>query len=103
MHVMSRPSTTASTPAGSGPGATVGTANTTSVLRVMNQRAVYEQIRLLGPVSRPQVAKATGLSKPTVSLALADLERTGLVRVVGHRTGRAGRAALLYEIHPEAG
>jgi predicted NBD/HSP70 family sugar kinase len=73
------------------------------VLRVINERAVYEQIRLKGPVSRPEVAKATGLSKPTISLALADLEKVGLVRTVGHRTGGAGRAAVLYEMHPEAG
>jgi predicted NBD/HSP70 family sugar kinase len=73
------------------------------VLRVINERAVYERIRLFGPISRPEVAKATGLSKPTISLALADLVRTGLVRTVGHRTGGAGRAAVLYEIHPEAG
>jgi predicted NBD/HSP70 family sugar kinase len=69
----------------------------------MNERAVYERIRLLGPVSRPQLAAATGLSKPTISLALADLERAGLVLAVGHRTGTAGRAALLYKIRPEAG
>lgn len=79
------------------------TASTTSLLRIMNERAVYEQIRLLSPVSRPQLADATGLSKPTISLALADLERAMLVRPVGHRTGGAGRAALLYEIHPAAG
>ncbi|MCW2942725.1 MAG: hypothetical protein JWN00_5710 [Actinomycetia bacterium] len=79
------------------------TASTTSVLRVINERAVYEQIRLNGPVSRPEVAKATGLSKPTISLALADLERVGLVRTVGLRTGGAGRAAALYEIEPAAG
>ena len=79
------------------------TANTTSVLRIMNERAVYERIRVLGPVSRPQLAAATGLSKPTISLALADLERAGLVLSVGHRTGNAGRAALLYEISPGAG
>jgi predicted NBD/HSP70 family sugar kinase len=79
------------------------TASTTSVLRIINERAVYEQIRLHGPVSRPEVARATGLSKPTISLALADLEKVGLVRTVGHRTGGAGRAAALYEIHPGAG
>jgi predicted NBD/HSP70 family sugar kinase len=54
-------------------------------------------------VSRPQLATVTGLSKPTISLALASLERAGLVRSVGHRTGGAGRAAQLYEIRPEAG
>jgi predicted NBD/HSP70 family sugar kinase len=79
------------------------TASTTSVMRVMNERAVFERIRQLGPVSRPQLAEATGLSKPTISLALADLERCGLVRPVGQRTGNSGRAAQLYEMRPEAG
>jgi predicted NBD/HSP70 family sugar kinase len=79
------------------------TASTTTVMRLMNERAVFERIRLLGPVSRPQLAEATGLSKPTISLALTNLERCGLVRHVGHRTGSSGRAALLYEMRPEAG
>ena len=79
------------------------TASTTSLLRVINERVVFERIRELGPVSRPQLAQSTGLSKPTISLALADLERWGLVRAVGHRTGNTGRAALLYEMRPECG
>jgi predicted NBD/HSP70 family sugar kinase len=79
------------------------TANTTRLLRVINERAVFERIRQLGPVSRPQLAKETGLSKPTISLALADLERWGLVRAVGHRAGNTGRAARLYEMRPESG
>jgi predicted NBD/HSP70 family sugar kinase len=79
------------------------TASTTTVMRVMNERAVLERIRTLGPVSRPQLAEATGLSKPTISLALVDLERCGLVRHVGQRIGSSGRAALLYEMRPEAG
>src|SRR5262249_33906735 len=69
----------------------------------MNERAVFERIRQLGPVSRPQLAEATGLSKPTISLALADLERWKLVRPVGHRSGNTGRAAVLYEMRPDAG
>jgi len=79
------------------------TVSTTTAMRVMNERAVFERIRLLGPVSRPQLAEAMGLSKPTISLALANLERSGLVRHVGHSSGNSGRAALLYEMRPEAG
>jgi predicted NBD/HSP70 family sugar kinase len=79
------------------------TVSTTTVMRVMNERAVFERIRLLGPVSRPQLAEATGLSKPTISLALVNLERAGLVRHVGQSSGSSGRAALLYEMRPEAG
>ena len=78
-------------------------ASTTRLLRVINERAVFERIRQLGPVSRPQLAEATGLSKPTISLALADLERWKLVQAVGHRSGNSGRAAVLYVIRPEAG
>lgn len=79
------------------------TANTTAVVRIMNERAVYEQTRRLGPVSASQLVTATGLSKPTIGLALGSLERTGLVRHVGHRVGQVGRAPRLYEIRPEAG
>ena len=57
---------------------TTGTASTTSVLRVMNSRAVFAEVFRLGKASRPELAQTTGLSKPTVSLALTHLERAGL-------------------------
>jgi predicted NBD/HSP70 family sugar kinase len=78
-------------------------ANTTAVVRIMNERAVYEQTRQLGQVSASQLVSATGLSKPTIGLALGNLERSGLVRHVGHRVGQVGRAPRLYEVRPEAG
>jgi len=78
-------------------------AGTPSLLRAMNQRSALETIRLRGPVSRAEVARETGLSKPTVSLALAGLARAGLVREVGRTRGRKGPSAALYEINPEAG
>src|ERR1700753_567485 len=80
-----------------------GVANTTAVVRIMNERAVYEQTRQLGQVSASQLVTATGLSKPTIGLALGNLERSGLVRHVGHRVGQVGRAPRLYEVRPEAG
>ncbi|HEY3751621.1 MAG TPA: ROK family protein [Pseudonocardiaceae bacterium] len=80
-----------------------GVANTTAVVRIMNERAVYEQTRQLGQVSASQLVSATGLSKPTIGLALGNLERSGLVRHVGHRVGQVGRAPRLYEVRPEAG
>ncbi|MBE3007709.1 ROK family transcriptional regulator [Microbispora sp. NEAU-D428] len=64
---------------------------------------MFTEIFRLGKASRPELAQVTGLSKPTISMALADLERARLVRPVGLRTGGTGRAALLYEIRPEAG
>jgi predicted NBD/HSP70 family sugar kinase len=69
----------------------------------MNERLLLEQVRDDGPFSRAELARISGLSKPTVALALANLEHDGLVRVAGQRTGVRGPAAVLYEIRPEAG
>ncbi len=74
-----------------------------ALIRALNEQLLLEQIRLAGPCSRADLARASGLSKPTVSLALANLERAGLVRLAGQRTGLPGRSALLYEVRPEAG
>jgi predicted NBD/HSP70 family sugar kinase len=69
----------------------------------MNEQLLLRHIRELGPCSRAELARVSGLSKPTVSLALANVERSGLVREAGQRTGVPGRSAVLYEIRPEAG
>src|SRR5258705_2312731 len=69
----------------------------------MNEKAVLAEIFRRGKVSRPELAQATGLSKPTVGVALSNLERAGLLRQVGQRAGPAGRSALLYEVRPQAG
>jgi len=64
---------------------------------------VLERIRRSGPVSRAQIARETGLSKPTVSQALSTLERARLVREAGRTSGGKGPTALLYELNPAAG
>jgi predicted NBD/HSP70 family sugar kinase len=81
-------------------GITVGTP---SLLRAINERTVLEVIHRQGPVSRAQVARVSGLSKPTVSLALTGLLDAGLVREVGRSRGERGPSALLYELNPIAG
>jgi predicted NBD/HSP70 family sugar kinase len=73
------------------------------LIREMNEQLLLELIRGSGRLSRAELARISSLSKPTVSLALANLERAGLVRVAGVRTGVSGPAAILYEIRPEAG
>lgn len=78
-------------------------ATTTAVVRMINERAVYERIRSLRQASASQLVAATGLSKATIGLALANLERVGLIRNVGRRVGQVGRAPRLYEIRPDAG
>jgi len=73
------------------------------LLRAINERALLETLRRVGPSSRPQLARMAGLSKPTVSLALANLEGAGLVRPVGPASPSLGRTAMLYEVDPTAG
>lgn len=75
-----------------------------SLLRAINERALLEYLRTHKPTSRAQLARATRLSKPTVSQALASLEDAGLVRAVGQSmSSKGGRIAILYEPNPDAG
>src|SRR5256885_1845875 len=76
---------------------------TPALLRTLNQGALIQRLRDHGPLSRAQLARDTGLSKPTVSQALAELEAVGLVRAVGPAAPSRGRTALLYEPDPTAG
>src|SRR2546429_4886174 len=79
------------------------TAGTPSLLRAINERSVLDLIHHRGPLSRAQVARVSGLSKPTVSLALTGLLDSRLVREVGRSRGERGPSALLYELNPAAG
>src|SRR3977135_3289366 len=79
------------------------TVGTPSLLRAINERTVLELIHRQGPLSRAQAARVSGLSKPTVSLALTGLLEAGLVREVGRSRGERGPSALLYEINAAAG
>jgi predicted NBD/HSP70 family sugar kinase len=80
-----------------------GQAARPQLLRALNEQLLLQHIRQLGRCSRAELARLSGLSKPTVSLALANVERSGLVREAGQRTGVPGRSAVLYEVRPEAG
>lgn len=73
------------------------------LIRALNEQLLLDYIRGAGKVSRPDLAGMSRLSKPTVSLALANLERAGLIRTSGIKTGAPGRAPILYEVRPEAG
>src|SRR5258708_6300684 len=80
-----------------------GQAARPQLIRALNEQLLLSHIRQVGPCSRADLARISGLSKPTVSQALANVERSGLVRIAGQRTGVPGRSARLYEIRPDAG
>jgi predicted NBD/HSP70 family sugar kinase len=73
------------------------------LLKAINERTVLELIRRAGATSRAQIARDSGLSKPTVSLALTNLIEAGLVHQIGRSSGSKGPRALLYELDPGAG
>ena len=64
---------------------------------------MLECVRVAGPVSRAQIARDSGLSKPTVSQALTALVQAHLVREAGRSSGGKGPTAVLYELNPSAG
>jgi predicted NBD/HSP70 family sugar kinase len=74
-----------------------------SLLRELGEQAVLEVIFRQGPITRPEIAVATGLSKPTVSAAVNRLEQGGLVHAAGRRGGQRGRSPVAYGVSSRAG
>jgi predicted NBD/HSP70 family sugar kinase len=73
------------------------------LLRALNERRVLDVVRSAGAISRAEIARRSGLSKPTVSLALDGLLAARLVHHVGHSTGSKGPRAKLFELDPGSG
>src|SRR5919204_5552759 len=53
---------------------------TPPLLRDLNERTVLETIRDRAPISRAEISRRVGISKPTVSVTLESLLGAGLVR-----------------------
>jgi predicted NBD/HSP70 family sugar kinase len=53
---------------------------TPPLLKDLNERTVLEAIRASAPISRAEISRRVGISKPTVSQALQSLLAAGLVR-----------------------
>ena len=75
---------------------------TPPLLKRLNERTVLEAIRDGAPISRAEIARRVGISKPTVSLALDSLLAAGLVREAAPLTSRPTYGALFFEAVPEA-
>jgi predicted NBD/HSP70 family sugar kinase len=75
---------------------------TPQLLRHLNERTVLDAIRADAPISRAEISRRVGISKPTVSGALRSLLDTGLVRETENGTGRPGYGALFFEPVPDA-
>ncbi len=66
-------------------------------------RAVLRSVAASGPITRPQLSSMLALSKPTMSMAVAELSARGLVASQGHARGATGRTAIRYGLGPAAG
>jgi predicted NBD/HSP70 family sugar kinase len=74
-----------------------------TLLRELSEQAVLETIFREGPLTRPEIAARTGISKPTVSAVVDRLVRARLVQPAGERPGRRGRTPLAFTVNSAAG
>jgi predicted NBD/HSP70 family sugar kinase len=75
---------------------------TPTLLRDLNERTVLDTIRSGAPISRAEIARRSGISKPTVSLALQSLLGAELVRETAERPDGPGYGAVYFEPVAEA-
>jgi predicted NBD/HSP70 family sugar kinase len=76
---------------------------TAPMLKALNERTVFEAIRAAHPISRAEISRRVGISKPTVSAALTALLDSGLVRETGPGSEGPTYGALFFEPVSEAG
>ena len=75
---------------------------TPPLLRNLNERTVLEAIRDGAPISRAEISRRSGISKPTVSQALQSLLEANLVREASERPDGPGYGAVYFEPVPDA-
>jgi predicted NBD/HSP70 family sugar kinase/DNA-binding CsgD family transcriptional regulator len=75
---------------------------TPPLLKHLNERTVLELIRAGAPISRAEISRRAGISKPTVSIALRSLLEAGLVREASRGPDGPSYGALFFEPVPDA-
>ena len=75
---------------------------TPPLLKDLNERTVLEAIRAGSPISRAEISRRVGISKPTVSQALQSLLAAGLVREAKRADDGPSYGATFFEPVPEA-
>ena len=73
------------------------------LLRELSEQAILETIFREGPITRPEIAARTNISKPTVSAVVQRLVQAHLVEPTGERPGRRGRTPIAFTVNSTAG
>jgi predicted NBD/HSP70 family sugar kinase len=79
-----------------------GASATPPLLRDLNERTVLDAIHRHAPISRAEISRAVGISKPTVSVALQSLLDAGLVREAEAASDGPSYGATFFEPVPDA-
>lgn len=71
-----------------------------TLLRKLNERAIFEIVRSRGPISRAELTRASGISAPTASKVVANLLQAGFLEEIDsdQSTSRVGRPSKVYRL-----
>lgn len=72
------------------------------LLKEINRTRALEILLQERVISRPELAKRTGLSRATIALLVDDLRSAGLVREQGLGDSGGGRPPMILEVNPQA-
>lgn len=72
------------------------------LLKEINRSLVFNIVKNARSVSRPQLARKTGLSRATIAVLADELLETGLVQEIGLDNSTGGRPPVLLEFRPDA-
>jgi N-acetylglucosamine repressor len=75
----------------------------TSDIRRINRLLVRDIIRKQGPICRSDIAKATGLTPPTVTNIVSDMLHARIVEEVGYGESTGGRRPVMLVLNSHAG
>lgn len=75
---------------------------TGALVRDVNLRVVFDAVRQQHPVSRAQLARRLGTTKPMTGRAVDALLAAGLIREAAPPAGATGYGAVFFEPHPRA-
>ena len=74
-----------------------------TLVRELNRSILLQRLRVGPPLSRADLAAATGLNKTTVSNLVDELIADGFVREIGRDASGGGRPGVLLELNPDGG